>query len=138
MTRINVVAAEELSDQWLLAEYRELPRVIKGTFNLSNAPEKYCLGKGHVKFCKAHSYWVMKRYYQLCKEMEYRGFKMNYSYLQLATIQTHNDPVGALALDYRPTDNDIKLNRERLIEKYRDKPDFYKWTGREKPEWLEI
>lgn len=28
MTRINVVSPSELSDAWLLAEYRELPRVI--------------------------------------------------------------------------------------------------------------
>lgn len=32
MTRINVVPVEELSDAWLIAEYRELPRVLKGNF----------------------------------------------------------------------------------------------------------
>ena len=29
MTRINVIPVEELSDQHLMAEYRELPRAIK-------------------------------------------------------------------------------------------------------------
>lgn len=29
MTRINVIDVKYLSDQWLLAEYRKLPRVIK-------------------------------------------------------------------------------------------------------------
>lgn len=29
MTRINVIPVSELSDQHLIAEYRELPRVLK-------------------------------------------------------------------------------------------------------------
>ena len=33
MTRINVIPTYELSDRWLLAEYRELPRCIKQSQN---------------------------------------------------------------------------------------------------------
>ena len=40
MTRINVVPVKELSDQHLIAEYRELPRVIKQRINIDDAPEK--------------------------------------------------------------------------------------------------
>lgn len=41
MTRINLVPAKELSDQHLLAEYHELPRVIKQNIDIRNAPEKW-------------------------------------------------------------------------------------------------
>ena len=49
MTRINLVKVEELSDQHLIAEYRELPRCLKQKVNLKDAPDRYTLGKGHVK-----------------------------------------------------------------------------------------
>lgn len=50
MTRINVVPVFELSDQHLMAEYRELPRVIKQKINTTDAPRLYKLGLGHVKW----------------------------------------------------------------------------------------
>ena len=130
MTRINVVPVEELSDQWLLAEYRELPRVIEGEFNISDAPDRYCLGKGHVKWAKKHSYWIISRYFELCDELEYRGFAVN------------NKPVELLKLwngkgDWYYADIDsLYINVKRLIEKYKLKPNYYKWTKREKPQWL--
>ena len=43
MTRINVIDVKYLSDQWLLAEYRELPRVILQEHIYIDAPEKYKL-----------------------------------------------------------------------------------------------
>lgn len=133
MTRINVVPVEELSDQWLLAEYRELPRVIKGNYDIVNAPEKYCLGKGHVKWAKKYSFWLLYRYDRLLKELKYRGFRPKHSLYELVkTYGGDSSPV----LDYYVSDMDIEINRERLIEKYRMKPDFYRWTGRERPEWL--
>lgn len=40
MTRINLVPVEELSNQHLVAEYRELPRCIKQKINTECAPER--------------------------------------------------------------------------------------------------
>jgi deoxyribonuclease (pyrimidine dimer) len=67
MTRINVVAPRDLTDQHLLAEYRELPRV----FTLAQAwldrgkpgalPERYALGTGHVKFFYDKTDYLAKR-----------------------------------------------------------------------------
>lgn len=136
MTRINVIPVEELSDQWLIAEYRELPRVIKTErVYIGDAPDKYCLGKGHVKFMVKHSLFCLNRYAFICREMEYRGFKVNYPY----------DDLDKLAIDkqitwysepFLPDEADIAINRKRLIEKYKMKPDFYKWTERKVPTWL--
>jgi hypothetical protein len=37
---------------------------------------------------------------------------------------------------YIPDKDDIEINRQRLIEKYKLKPAWYKWTKRNKPKWL--
>ena len=132
MTRINVVPVEELSDQWLLAEYRELPRVIKQEVRTDDAPEFYKLGKGHVKWAKKHAWWCVCRYEEICDEMEYRGFTVHYPYDDLYNF-SHGSNCGC---GYVVIGDDIQINRQRLIEKYRMKPNFYKWTNRTKPEWL--
>lgn len=137
MTRINVIPVNELSDQWLLAEYHELPRCIKQDINTTDAPEQYCLGKGHMKWAKKHSIFTVWRYLDLCKEMEYRGFKVNYNFTSLCIFYIDH----ALLKDdneYWVTHKDIELNRQRLVEKYKVKPNYYKWTKRDKPSWLEV
>lgn len=135
MTRINVVPPYELSDQWLLAEYRELPRVIKQDISTIDAPKHYCLGKGHVKWAKNHSFWLILRYLDITQEMIERGFKVNFSYDALyqvyeSSIKEENDN------NYIPTTLDMTINRLRLIEKYKLKPNFYRWTNSVKPNYL--
>lgn len=137
MTRINLVPVEELSDQHLIAEYRELPRAVKQNFDLTNAPKKYVLGRGHVKWAAQYPGFLINRFYNLCNEMKYRGFIVNFSSSNFNDLVYHNKM--KLLVDgpiYRITEDDIKLSRDRIIEKYKLKPDFYKWTNREKPNWL--
>ncbi len=130
MTRINVIPVSELSDQHLIAEYHELPRVLKQNVNISDASEKYLLGKGHVKWARKHSMFIAVRFADLVMEMNYRGFKAGY------------DGAWSLLLPsdcknfYEPTNEDIELNRKRIKEKYNMKPEWYRWTKRNKPEWL--
>lgn len=136
MTRINVIDVKYLSDQWLLAEYRELPRVIlQEHIYIGDAPEKYCLGKGHVKWAVLHANYCLYRYYKICEEMKYRGFKVNYPYEDLDKYADDNQ-IRLYSKNYSPTDDDIKINQQRLIEKYNLKPNFYKWTKREIPDFL--
>ena len=136
MTRINVISVKELSDQWLLAEYRELPRVILQQYiYIGDAPEKYCLGKGHVKWAVLHANYCLWRYYNICEEMKFRGFKVNYPYEELDKYAEDNQ-IRWYSKMYIPDENDIQINRQRLIEKYRQKPTWYKWKNRKKPEWL--
>lgn len=128
VTRINVVPVEELSDQHLIAEYHELPRVFSRDINTLDAPEDYCLGKGHVKWAASHRIFVGHRYLEIVGEMRYRGFST-------AGIIRNIMRYGNLT-DYFVCDKDIELNRERVREKYKKKPDWYRWTKREKPNWL--
>lgn len=130
MTRINVVPVEELSDAWLIAEYRELPRVLKGNFSIKDAPNRYKLGTGHVKWARKHALFVLDRYRSLVEEMKYRGFKVNYT----------DDLKRYLTKDisncYTICNEDIKVNRERLVERYKSNINFHRWTKRKKPEYL--
>lgn len=130
MTRINVVPVEELSDAWLIAEYRELSRVLKGNFSIKDAPDRYKLGTGHVKWARKHALFVLDRYHSLVEEMKYRGFKVNYT----------DDLKRYLTKDisncYTICNEDIKINRERLVERYKSNINFHRWTKRNKPEYF--
>ncbi|MBO7696914.1 MAG: hypothetical protein J6T10_30155 [Methanobrevibacter sp.] len=131
MTRINVIPVEELSDQHLIAEYRELPRALKWKgLDISNAPDKYCLGVGHIKWGRKHWVFCFNRYKELVKEMEYRGFNPLFKEPPLDGINT--DSYGY----YIATPEDYKLNIKRIKERYLMKPDWYRWTKRVKPDYL--
>ena len=136
MTRINLVPVEELSDQHLIREYNELPRCIKQNIDTKDAPWMYTLGKGHMKWGKKHSAFLIKRYLYLCEEMEYRGFTVNYPYSELF-LYHENNTVIANNYSYHPRFEDILASRNRIIEKYLLKPDWYRWTKRDKPYYLE-
>lgn len=135
MTRINLIPVKELSDQHLIAEYRELPRVIKQKIDISKAPEKYCLGKGHVKWAKKHSLFCLDRYNQLCNEMAYRNFNISYGAWTLEEFYCMQPP-ESIILSYKPNEKDIELSRSRIIEKIKQKPDWYRWTNRPRPDYV--
>lgn len=135
MTRINLIDVKELSDQHLLAEYRELPRVIKQEhIYIGDAPDRYVLGKGHVKWAVKHGNFCLTRYFYICEEMKYRGFKVNYPYEDLAKI-AEDKQITWYTKNYFPTENDIKLSRDRIIEKISQKPTWYNWTRRVRPNY---
>ncbi len=127
MTRINVIPVIELSDQHLIAEYRELPRVLKQNINTIDAPKVYCLGKGHVKWAKKHELFLVKRYIDLVSEMRFRDFHVSYDLLF---------DVSNFKNDYIPTAKALEINKSRIIEKVTLKPDWYRWTKRNKPDWI--
>lgn len=136
MTRFNLIPVTELSDQHLIAEYREIPRIIKQEhIYIGDAPDRYVLGKGHVKWAVKHGNFCLTRYYYICEEMKYRGFKVNYPYEDLAKIAEDNQ-VTWYTENYHPTEEEIELSRNRIIEKINQKPNWYKWTKRNKPKYI--
>ena len=130
MTRVNIVPVEELSDQWLIAEYRELPRVLKGNFSIENSPTTYQLGKGHVKWARKHAIYTDRRMYSIISEMHYRGFKTSFK------PDLHKYITNDMKNDYSVNSKDLQINKDRLIEKYSMKPSFYTWTKRVKPSYF--
>lgn len=115
MTRINVVPVEELCDQHLLAEHRELTRIpnclISGKYKWFDPerPLQYKLGEGHIKFFTGHVGWLYQRYQQLHQECLNRGFKVQN--IWPAAIEV--PPVL-----YEPTEEALLLNRERILERW--------------------
>lgn len=135
MTRINVIPVEELSDQHLLAEYRELPRALKQDINIENASDRYTLGPGHVKWARRHWDFTYNRFKQICDELLYRGFRPSFSAEKLIPLfreLTWTVKDGS----YNVSCVDISLNRSRILERYSTNPGFYRWTKRRKPNWV--
>lgn len=122
MTRINLVPPQELCDQHLLAEHRELTRipnaVAKGKFSLKGQPSDYKLGEGHVRFFFNKLGFLKKRYDLLHAECKARGFNMQYFWQN----ELPTDP--NLWLDYEPTEQALKANRERIAERMPAKARF--------------
>ena len=122
MTRINLVPPEELCDQHLLAEHRELTRipnaVAKGKYHLRGQPLDYKLGEGHVRFFFDKLTFLKKRYDLLHQECKRRGFNVQY-------IWPENLPDDiSLWKDYEPTENALKINRTRIQERMPAKARF--------------
>jgi deoxyribonuclease (pyrimidine dimer) len=121
MTRVNVVDPSELSRQHLIAEYREIPRIVSYTrkllekYNsfqiLEQVPSIYRLGEGHVKFFSNKLLFIKNRHDLLKLE----GIKRGYD-LSSITIDIDKIPVG-LCKDYQPTQEAIEINRNRIKER---------------------
>jgi len=124
MTRINVVPVEELCDQHLLAEWRELTRIPNGIlagklkYDLEKIPKEYTLGKGHMYFFVNKLQYLYSRYDEILIECALRKFN----------VMSHWKP-GArgqhLWSDYIPTDKALSINRIRIEERMPTKPRYY-------------
>ena len=133
MTRINLVDPSELSDQHLVAEYREifmvgssLQRSLKSKNwekTLANIPKKYTLNKGHVTFFYNKGKYLYRRYELLIEEMKNRGMNPD-SERKFKTEQWPDE----LFNDWEPEPDDYKVIRARIKEKIEMKPDWYRFT----------
>lgn len=86
MTRINAaIPVEQLCDQHLLAEHREIKRIpnaVKAKYekgqsvNVSKIPKFFKLGSGHVIFFYDKLLYLDKRYEKIYQECKRRGFNV--------------------------------------------------------------
>lgn len=115
MTRINVVPVEELCDQHLLAEHRELTRIpnclAAGKYKWFDPerPADYKLGEGHVKFFTGRIGWLYWRYQRLTEECLARGFKVQNIWPKT---------VCWVPVDYEVTEEALRINRERIRQNW--------------------
>ena len=134
MTRINLVPPEELSDQHLVAEYREIFMVgssLQRSLRSPNwektkksIPKQFTLNKGHVKFFYDKGKYLSERYDELIKEMKRR--QMSPDPLRIFKKEQWPDE---LFNSWKPNDYDLKVIRKRITTKINLKPDWYKWNG---------
>ena len=127
MTRIKVVPPETLTDQHLLAEYRELPRVLPLAAaavrrGVVLGPPRYTLGKGHVTFFYSRTDYLVGRHMAIVTELLSRGYNLSRREPLVAVV-------GCGVSRWQPTERDILVNLERLRERLRSQPDFYTLRG---------
>ena len=135
MTRINLVPPEELSDQHLVAEYREifmvgssLQRFLRSPNwekTKKSIPKQFTLNKGHVKFFYDKGKYLSERYDELIKEMKRR--QMSPDPLRIFKKEQWPDE---LFNSWKPNNYDLKVIRKRITTKINLKPDWYKWNGK--------
>ena len=134
MTRINLIDPSELTDQHLIAEYREIfmvggslkrTLVSKNGYQESKVPKRYTLNAGHVYFFYNKGQYLDKRYQELIKEMKKRGFKPD----KTRTFPKEIFVKNGLYNDWIPNSEDYKLIRQRIEEKIKIKPEWYRKTN---------
>lgn len=125
MTRINTVKPARLTDQHLLAEYRELNRIFGKAYPNAKAPKRYTMGEGHVLFFYSRTTWLSRRQAELIAECQRRGFEIQFT--------VPRPPVPGCDGDWEPDADDEAVSlgrlRERLAEKHAKKPGWYTWYG---------
>lgn len=133
MTRVNLLPPEELFDQHLMAEYRELPMIpaalartlrSRRGLRLEEYPKRFTLNAGHVTFFYDKGRYLDKRYAALTRELTRRGFNLDPARLFPAAVFIDNDLYG----DWRPDAAALAIIRARLAEKLALRPDWYRKT----------
>ena len=136
--RINVIPPELLTDNHLIAEYRESKMATyyyvrsaassKG-IDPARIPSEYTLGKGHAYFWFDKMLFLKKRFDSICAEMRNRGFQCNHDKLNFDGI-----PESAFG-DYEVTMKDIVLNLHRILIRIAKQPDWYRYRGQKVENW---
>ena len=134
MTRINIVPVQELFDQHLMAEYREItmvPAALNRTLNSKRGldkkkiPKKYTLNKGHVYFFYDKGKYLFNRYQELVAELKKRNFKIDNKRKFPKEIFVANN----LFNDWQPSLEDYKIIRNRIKNKINQKSEWYRKTA---------
>lgn len=136
MTRINVdLNPKLLTDQHLLAEYREIPMVpaaLRRSLKtksvgdvLAGIPKEFTLNKGHVKFFYDKMAFLESRYESVVKELISRGYSID-----LNRTYGGSDLPYIFRRNCSFTKNDRKVLTDRIIERVAAKPSWYKQNGK--------
>ena len=137
MTRINLVDPSDLSDQHLVAEYREIfmvgPSLQRSLKSLNwnktkeTLPKEFTLNKGHIKFFYNKGKYLYNRYLELIKEMKNRGMRPD----PLRKFKREQWP-DELFNDWMPSAKDLEIIRERIQLRIKQKPNWYRWSQNER------
>lgn len=149
MTRINLVPPEELADQHLFAEFREIKMIgpsLKRSLGSAlirhgretpeeyvqrRIPTEYVLGKGHVSFFYDKGTYLIIRYQRLRDELLLRGYNINSNGALAPLNEIHKqEPWNGY---YNPTPEALVVIRARIAERIAKQPSWYRWTSRVPP-----
>lgn len=140
--RCNLVFPWFLTDQHLIAERRELrmippllkKRLASGKHSMSDIPEKFTLGKGHMLFWLDKMRYLSKRYDDLVEEMVRRGFNADRS----LKFDMSDAIASNMDNDWTPRPEDYNIIVTRLRERVMGKLGWYRYCGKPIDEkWVE-
>lgn len=123
MTRINTVEPSDLTTEWLISEWRELPRIVNELekhpqrFNIKQIPSDYTLNKGHVLFFRNKLLFLAKRHRELKRELRKRGIKHDKRVkVELYYLAPYIKMYACN--DWTPNSDDHSILIERLQERF--------------------
>jgi len=137
MTRINLVYPEDLADQHLFAEWREIKMIVPAAKRsllaqpvvkiYEKISPQYTLNTGHVTFFYNKLSFLKTRFEELTEECLQRGINIT-----LFTFITEDydfvwNRLGQI--EWVPTKRDIQVNIERIAQRLNEKSDWYRYYG---------
>ena len=139
MTRINLIPAEDLADQHLAAERREIkmvPAALRRSLKtrksgdiLVDISKRYTLNTGHVKFFYPRMKFLTERYKLLTAELLARKYNLTDQSSDFTQF-TIGIPSEFNHAEWEPTEEDKKVNIERILLRISEKPEWYKYHGK--------
>lgn len=138
--RVNLgITPALLADQHLIAEYAEVgmvPGHLRKCYSLPRQPnETMLLRFDHITFFKDKLLYLQKRKEELVKEMEFRGFTVNFPNLDIDGL-----PHG-LKNNWEPSINQSRFVKQRIVERLIAKPDWYRFhrtpIGNQLPQFIQ-
>lgn len=130
MTRINVIPVQELTDQHLMAEYRELPMVMASARRSDPAKHvirtAYTLNKGHVSFFYDKRKFLLDRWLDLIAELYDRGFNIDPASRKVRWRELDRFPQS----DWKPDWAAMAINRQRIVQRIEAKRSWYRYRGK--------
>lgn len=132
MTRINAaIKPVQLTDQHLLAELRELPRIftavakrIEDNKSFNDIPNEFKLGENHVKFFYNKCLFLYKRHSDLRSEYKQR-FNKEYDF-----DESRLNIPNYLYKDYTPTFKDKVLLIDRISTRITESNQIPRYYGK--------
>lgn len=139
--RVNVLHPRFLSDQHLIAEYREVkmgPKALSKSLYSKNGVDKkrinpvYTLNTGHTYFFYDKNGYLEGRLARLVAEMQQRGIETNFTELIDDKYDYHPDTFNdEFWNNWQPDEAALNINLERINQRFSIKQvGWYKFWGR--------
>lgn len=137
MTRVNLIPVENLSDQHLFSEWREIKRIptfLKKLLKtksekeiLSRIPLSFTLNKGHVLFFLDKMLFLHNRYVKLTEELVNRNYKITEFDADDMFLTV---PISFRQKEWIPSSVEIDISLERILNKIKEKDNWYRYYGK--------
>lgn len=123
MTRVTILDPSDLTNEWLLANHREVPRIVNELIEhpdrlvLKDIPKQFTLGNGHVKYFRNKLLYIAKLHQATIDECHKRGIKIDPNIRVDLNLLPYHIKMFCLN-DWTPTKADYATIIDRLVERF--------------------